>query len=99
MEGEMGPVVSRRNLMVGAGAAALCAGLPAKASGSGAADNELHALLTQQFEALLRRAPALASALGIDTGERAALRSQWPDWSPAGRDRARVQGRDELRVL
>jgi uncharacterized protein (DUF885 family) len=96
-------LVNRRELMLGAGAAALCSGLPtqaqAQAQGAAAADARLDALLTAQFEAMLRRAPVLASVFGIDTGPRAALRSQFPDWSPAARAQWPERTRAELRAL
>ena len=95
----MGVTITRRDLLAGAGALASCSGLPATAQTQAAADAQLHALLSEQFEALLRRAPALAASLGIDTGARAALRSQLPDWSPAALARLRLAARDELRAL
>jgi uncharacterized protein (DUF885 family) len=95
----MGVIITRRDLLAGAGAAALCRSSPAIGQTQAAADAGLHALLSAQFETLLRRAPALASVLGIDTGDRAALRSQLPDWSPAGLARLRLAARAELRAL
>jgi uncharacterized protein (DUF885 family) len=95
----MSVIVSRRDLMLGAGAGALCSAMPAMALTPAVADAQLDKLLTAQFETLLRRAPVLASVMGIDTGDRAALRSQMPDWSPQARERARLVARSELRSL
>ena len=95
----MGLIISRRSLIGGAGAAALCSGLPAAAQTTSASDARLDSLLKQQFEALLRREPTTATSLGIDTGPRAALRSRLPDWSPAARARDRRQARADLTAL
>ena len=95
----MSLIVTRRNLIVGVGAAALCSGLPARAHTPNAADAKLDALLKTQFEALLRRDPTTATSLGIDTGARAALRSQLPDWSPAARSQQARQARTDLADL
>lgn len=95
----MGMIVTRRNLIVGVGAAALCSGLPARAQAPNAADAKLDALLKRQFEALLRRDPTTATSLGIDTGARAALRSQLPDWSPAARSQQARLARTDLADL
>src|SRR5690242_10770119 len=43
------------------------------------------AVLNDVGENLLRLFPENATQLGLDTGPRAALRSQWMDRSPAGR--------------
>ncbi len=91
--------VNRRELLVGSGAAALCLALPAWAQQAGSADARLHALLMAQFEAQLARDPTQATSLGIDSGERSALRSRFPDWSPAGRDAARRATRSDLAAL
>lgn len=95
----MSMLVGRRNLMMGAGAAALCAALPAKAGTPAAADARLDAVLAAQFEAQLRRDPTLATYLGVDIGDRAGLRSLMPDWSPAARARARREARADLSAL
>jgi uncharacterized protein (DUF885 family) len=95
----MGMNFSRRDVMVGAGTAALCSGIPVVAQATASADERLDALLTAQFEALLRREPTTATSLGIDTGARASLRSKLPDWSPAARARERRQASADLRSL
>ncbi len=77
--------VSRRQTLaaLGAGAATLAVGHPAAAlqaePESGAA-----ALLGSVADNLLAHGPEGATALGIDTGERAAMRGQLSDRSPAG---------------
>jgi uncharacterized protein (DUF885 family) len=91
--------VNRRGFLVGSSAASLCLALPAWAGQAGSADARLHALLIAQFEAQLARDPTQASSLGVDTGERAALRSRFPDWSAAGRDAARREIRSDLMAL
>lgn len=79
----------RRTVLAGIGglAAASMAG-PGIAAES--ADARVDTLLAGQFEQGLREDPTRATSLGIDTGARAALRAQFPDWSPAARaERAR----------
>lgn len=95
----MGMIITRRDLVLGGGAAALCTGLPAAAQTPPAADARLDALLAGQFEALLKRDPTIATSLGIDNGARAALRSRLPDWSSSARARDRRQARADLIAL
>ena len=85
--------------MAGAGAAAVCVAIPAWAQPRNDADARLDALLTAQFEAQLAREPTQATSLGIDTGQRAVLRSRLPDWSTAGREAAARALRSELAGL
>ena len=72
-------------------------GAPSAGAGSGA-DHETRAiaLLDRIAENLLRLAPESATSLGIDTGERSALRSQLTDRSPQGQERIARQVRDDL---
>ena len=65
------------------------------------ADHEARALalLDRIAENLLRLAPESATSLGIDTGERAALRSQLSDRSPQGQQRLASQVRDDLALV
>lgn len=76
----------RRTLLAGLGGLAVAgvAGPVAAKEGVGA-DARLDALLSAQFEQGLRDDPTRATSLGLDTGARAALRAQFPDWSAAGR--------------
>ena len=74
----------RRTILAGLGglAVASVAG-PVGARETG--DARLDSLLSAQFEQGLRDDPTRATSLGLDTGARAALRAQFPDWSPAAR--------------
>ena len=63
---------------------------------AGTNQSEANALLDQAAENLLRLFPEGATSLGIDTGPRAALRSQLSDRSAAGRQRAADQVRADL---
>ncbi|OHD03580.1 MAG: hypothetical protein A2885_08530 [Sphingopyxis sp. RIFCSPHIGHO2_01_FULL_65_24] len=76
----------RRTLLAGLGGLAV-AGIagPVAAKESVNADARLDTLLSAQFEQGLRDDPTRATSLGLDTGARAALRAQFPDWSAAGR--------------
>lgn len=85
-----GFAVSRRTLLAGAGSLALAGAIrPVFAAENG--DAKLDALLSGQFEAGLRDDPTRATGLGVDTGARAALRAQFPDWSPTARERRAKQ--------
>ena len=72
----------------------------ASPAGSGA-DHETRALalLDRIAENLLRLGPEGATSLGIDTGERSALRSQLTDRSPQGQQRIASQVRDDLQLV
>ena len=89
--------ITRRELLHGAGAAALITALPARAFAQSGADTAAERVLAQIAEELLADYPENASALGIDGGARAALKSKLTDRSPAGvqqladRARARLQ--------
>ena len=85
-----GFAVDRRTWLAGAGSLALAGAVrPVFAAESG--DVKLDALLSNQFEAGLRDDPTRATGLGIDTGARAALRSQFPDWWAAAREKRAKQ--------
>ena len=73
---------SRRDFIVGTGAAFALSNLPANAWAD--ADSDVSALLAQFAEELLVDYPESATGLGIDTGDRAALKSKLADRSPAG---------------
>ena len=91
---------SRRELLAAGGCLAMVGAAPALAAApAGSADAALHALLTAQTEADLRRNPTSATSLGIDTGARADLRSKMPDWSAAGRAEARRATTRDLAAL
>ena len=94
-------MIDRRELLLGAGALALatplcgCATAPAAAS----TDTAAEALLAQIAEAILADYPEGASALGIDSGERAVLRSRLTDRSPAGQHRIAAEAGANLARL
>jgi uncharacterized protein (DUF885 family) len=88
--------LTRRNLLSSVGAAGTLALLPSCAAPISATSAELDgpasndgtaALLDQIAEEHLQQSPTTATALGIDTGARAALKARLSDSSPAGRDR------------
>jgi uncharacterized protein (DUF885 family) len=96
--------ISRRAMLAGVGAVALAgrAAAQAQAPARTGKDQKLHELLMRQFEEGLVLNPTGATSLGMDTGPRAALRSRFPDWSPAGREadrKASSRGLAELRAL
>lgn len=73
---------SRRDFIVGTGAAIAVANLPARAAGADDAGTEK--LLAEFAEELLVEYPENATGLGIDTGARAGLKSKLSDRSAAG---------------
>lgn len=77
--------LDRRQFLLGSaatGALALagCAGL-----GPRSATADARALYDSIFEGMLRASPEMATGLGLDTGERAYLKSRLSDSSPAGK--------------
>jgi uncharacterized protein (DUF885 family) len=64
---------------------------PAEPAAATATDADAMALLDQLGESLLRLLPETATSLGIDTGARAALRSQLADRSAAGQKQVTTQ--------
>ncbi|MDY6947864.1 MAG: DUF885 family protein, partial [Pseudomonadota bacterium] len=76
---------SRRDFIVGTGAAIALANLPAGAQGSqGAADKSTEALLAELAEELMVDYPESATGLGIDSGARAPLKAKLADRSAEG---------------
>ncbi|MBA5603810.1 DUF885 family protein [Duganella sp. FT3S] len=75
---------TRRDMLRAALSAAAVSALPTLAHAQAPADARLNALLSEFAEELLRLSPTSATSLGLDTGARAALRSQLEDASPAG---------------
>ncbi len=65
-------------------------------SSSGPAEEEALALLADVADNLLALFPESATSLGLDTGTRAALRSQLTDRSEAGKQRIAAQARADL---
>jgi uncharacterized protein (DUF885 family) len=74
---------SRRDFIVGAGAAIAAANLPARAAGT-SNDAAAEKVLAELAEELLVDYPENATALGIDNGARAGLKSRLTDRSAAG---------------
>src|SRR5262245_8425096 len=74
-----------------------CSGEPSSAAPPAAnAEADALALLERVGENLLRLAPEGATSLGIDTGTRAALRSQLADRSAQGQQHVAAQVREDL---
>ncbi|WP_211473427.1 DUF885 domain-containing protein [Collimonas humicola] len=78
----------RRDVLLSALSAAAAAALPgiARAQGKDAspADQKFNGMLADFAEEILRLSPTSATALGLDSGARAALKSRLQDASPAG---------------
>ncbi len=91
--------IDRRELLQGVGAAALVASAPAAAAPSGAEDARLRRVLDAFWDETLDASPQLATSLGVDTGKRAAQRSQLDDASRAGRTAYIAARADRLRRL
>jgi uncharacterized protein (DUF885 family) len=72
-----------------------CKAQPGK-TGAAAGDADAAKLLDSIAENLLRLSPEGATSLGIDTGNRAALRSQLGDRSPAGQEKLAATLRGDL---
>jgi uncharacterized protein (DUF885 family) len=95
------PSLSRRELLAALASAAALGVAPACARHRGPAppapgDAEALALLDRVGDALLRLFPETATSFGLDTGVRAALRSQLTDRSEAGYQRLANQVRTDL---
>jgi uncharacterized protein (DUF885 family) len=95
------PLISRREAIAALAATAVlplisaCAGNPAPTRPA-TNDGEALALLDSVADNLLRLFPESATSLGIDTGARAALRSQLGDRSAEGQQRVAQQIRADL---
>ncbi|WP_156455520.1 hypothetical protein [Sphingomonas sp. CCH5-D11] len=90
-------IISRRDVVVGAGAGALIAGMPAMAQPRAGLD--LSELLARQFEESLSLSPELATFMGIDTGSRATLRARLHDHSMSGAEAINHLEQRQLREL
>jgi uncharacterized protein (DUF885 family) len=75
---------SRRDFLMGTGAALAASNLPGRALGRDSADATVEALLAGFAEELLVDYPENATGLGIDQGKRAGLKSTLTDRSPDG---------------
>lgn len=76
-----------------------CGGEKAPAATAGSKDTDALALLDKIGDDLLALFPEQATTLGVDTGVRAALRSQLTDRSPAGTQRIVQQLKADLEKL
>ena len=95
---------SRRSFLVTTASAGLVACTPMSRPGGtgGGAAAQARALYDTIFERLLAASPETATALGLDTGARAALKSQFSDASPAGKlgqYRPLVEALPQLRAI
>ncbi|MCW3836734.1 DUF885 domain-containing protein [Sphingomonas canadensis] len=91
-------LTSRRDLLTGAGAAVALSALP-RAAWASPADADAAALIAQVAERLLADSPESATGLGIDKGDRAALKHKLGDRSPAGQDAAASHLREALAAI
>jgi len=96
-------MIDRRRLLASAAAGAGLAALPPIAfARSTHEDARLDAILSRQFDEDMKRSPQGATALGLDVGEQAGLRSRLDDRSLAAAMQAAIQapGRlEELRTI
>ena len=79
---------SRRSFLLSSAALGLSACAPMSRAGSASGSNataQAQALYARIFEEMLVASPETATGLGLDTGERAALKSRLVDASPAGK--------------
>jgi len=93
--------MDRRAFLLSSGALAAVGAAPraiAQAA-AGSEDARLRALLDRIFYDRLADSPEQATSLGLDTGERAALRSRLSDNSAAGQRRAEARTRAEKAAL
>ena len=93
-------MLSRRNLLLSAGAAVLAG--PAAAQPTAAprdAAGQLAAALDRFFDEALADSPQFTTQLGLDTGARAEAKSRLDDQSIAKLDRDRALNADQLRRL
>jgi len=77
-------MTTRRDFIVGTGAALAAANLPTQAASGNAADAAAEKVLAQVAEQLMVDYPESATSLGIDKGSRAALKAKLSDRSAAG---------------
>lgn len=95
--------MDRRNFVIGAAAASLAGTLPVRAvaavNAPTKADADLRAMLDRFFYARLNESPEQATRLGLDTGPRAALRTELDDESAPSQARALARAKRELAEL
>lgn len=86
---ELNSGIDRRQALAMTLSAAAASAVPAAAAAAAkaapaSATARFSGLLTQVAEELLKLSPATATSLGLDSGARLALKSQWGDGSPKG---------------
>jgi len=93
--------LDRRTFIASTGAAALAATLPAPAFAqrAGSGDAALNALFERIFQDLVQRSPELATQLGLDKRENAALKARLTPRTLAERARQQAQIREALASL
>ena len=95
--------MDRRQFIGSAGLALLAATLPrvarAAATSGNPADQALAALLDRMWQRYLEESPETATALGLDKGANAALRSRLDDYSRASQDERLASNREWLKQL
>ncbi len=93
--------MDRRKFLTSAAMASASAALPigAPAAAAGDRDTALRAMLDRFFYARLDASPEQASRLGLDSGARAALKSQLDDQSAAGQAEDLARAKAELAEL
>jgi uncharacterized protein (DUF885 family) len=91
--------MDRRQFMAGAGAATLASTSVAQVAPGASTDARLRTMLDRFFYDRLNDSPEGATSLGLDTGERAALRSRLSDRSAAGRARELARAKAERAEL
>ena len=89
----------RRRLLLSAAGAAAGVALPRIAFAQPSADTRLGELLDSLFYDGLQDSPERATALGLDRGERSALKSRLDGRSSAEKARLLAKARDQLRAL
>ena len=86
---ELTPAIDRREALALTLSAAAVSAMPAAANAAAkaapaGATAKFSSLLANVAEELLKLSPATATSLGLDSGPRLALKSQWGDGSPKG---------------
>ncbi|WP_420145776.1 DUF885 family protein, partial [Sphingobium sp.] len=93
-------LTTRRALLAAGASAVTLSAMPGRAIADTAGpDAAAQALLADMAEAMLADAPETASGLGIDTGERAALKSRLGNKTPAGQAQIAAHVKDRLAQL
>jgi uncharacterized protein (DUF885 family) len=95
----MSDLVTRRQLLAGTAASVALAGPAAALTAANRADAALLALFDAMLAEGIADAPERATALGLDSGANAGLKSRLSDYSRAGRERALARAASQLERL